>query len=83
MSRYIKAIMAFLGLLGTWGGTAGADGTYSQVELWGLCGVIVASYAVYQFPNKPPVGEHAQAGISEQDVYRPDPNSPEYGKQPW
>ena len=51
MSRYAKAITAVLTALGTWGATAGADGTYSQIELWGLCGVLVTGFAVFQIPN--------------------------------
>jgi hypothetical protein len=51
MKAYVKSISAFFGLLGTWGATAGSDGHYDQVELWGLTGVIVGTLAVYSFPN--------------------------------
>lgn len=51
MKQAAKALIAFLTALGTWGGTAAADGQYDQVELWGLCGVAVAGLAVYVTPN--------------------------------
>lgn len=47
-----KAIIAFLTTLGTWGVTAAPDG-YSQAEMWGLSGVVVAGLAVFAYPNKP------------------------------
>lgn len=47
-----KSIIAFLTALGTWGVTAAPDG-YSQAEMWGLCGVVVAGLSVYAWPNKP------------------------------
>lgn len=53
LKPYIKSITAFFTLLGTWGATAGSDGVYDQVELWGLTGVIVGTLAVYSFPNTP------------------------------
>lgn len=53
MSAYAKAIAAFLGSLATWGVSAGADGNYSQVELWGLAGVVATVLATYAIPNKP------------------------------
>jgi steroid 5-alpha reductase family enzyme len=53
MSTYAKAIIATLTAIATWGVTAGADGNYSQVELWGLLGVVAAAVAVYAVPNKP------------------------------
>ena len=64
MTRYAKSIIAFLTALGTWGVTAAPDG-YSQIELWGLLGVLVAAAAVFQVPNTPPVGEPADPNISE------------------
>lgn len=51
MKQYVKAIIAFFSLLGTWGAAAGADGGYDQAELWGLAGVVVGTAAVFQFPN--------------------------------
>lgn len=51
MRQYVKAIIAFFTLLGTWGATAGADGNYDQIELWGLTGVVVGTFSVFQFPN--------------------------------
>lgn len=71
MSRYIKSISAFLGLIGTWGATAGADGHYDQIELWGLTGVLVGTLAVFQLPNRPPAGEPSDPEISEQGAVEP------------
>jgi hypothetical protein len=53
MQTYAKAIIAGLTAIATWGITAGADGSYSQVELWGLLGVIAAAAGTYAIPNKP------------------------------
>lgn len=66
MTRYAKALAALLTALGTWGATAGADGTYDQTELWGLALVAAAALAVYAVPNKPPRGRRARADMSEQ-----------------
>lgn len=52
MSYYSKAIVAFFTALGTWGATAFADGTLNAVEAFGLCGVVVATAAVFQIENK-------------------------------
>lgn len=52
MLKYTKAVMAFFTALGTWGATAFADNGLTAVEAFGLCGVIVAALAVYQFPNE-------------------------------
>ena len=46
-----KAIIAFFGTLGTWGATALADGGLDPVEWFGLCGVVVATAAVWAIPN--------------------------------
>lgn len=51
MKTYAKAIIALFTALGTWGGTAFADGTLDAVEAFGLCGVIVATAAVWAIPN--------------------------------
>lgn len=51
MTLYLKAIIAFFGGLGTWGGTALADGQVDGVEWFGLCGVVVMALAVFQVPN--------------------------------
>lgn len=48
-----KAAIAFLTALGTWGGTALADGHVDGVEAFGLTGVLVATIAVYAVTNKP------------------------------
>lgn len=47
-----KAWAALLGGLGTWGATAGADGRYSQAELWGLFVVASSAVTVWAVPNK-------------------------------
>lgn len=69
MSRYMKAIAAFLGALATWGIAAGADGGYDQVELWGLAGVLATVLATYSIPNTPPAGEPADPRVSEKGPY--------------
>lgn len=51
MASFAKAIIAFFTALGTWGGTALADGQIDGVEWFGLCGVVVAALLVYQVPN--------------------------------
>lgn len=66
MSRYLKALLAALGAVATWGITAGADEGYTDVELYGLLGAIVTSLTVYAFPNRPPSGELSDPEISEQ-----------------
>lgn len=51
MSPYLKAVMAFFTSLGTWGATAFADNGLTAVEAFGLCGVVVATVAVFAVPN--------------------------------
>lgn len=53
MSSIAKAIAAFFTTLGTWGATALADGKVSGPEWFGLCGVVVATAAVWQVTNTP------------------------------
>lgn len=53
MSAYVKAVLAALGAVSTWGITAGADGGYSHVELYGLLAAVVTAVSVYAFPNAP------------------------------
>jgi len=53
MQAYMKCIVAFLTALGTWGATAFADGRLNAVEAFGLTGVFVAGFAVYQVTNTP------------------------------
>lgn len=65
-SRYAKAIIAALGALATWGATAGADETYTDVELWTVLGAVVTALAVLFVPNTPPTGEAARDDMSEQ-----------------
>lgn len=48
---YLKAILAALGAVATWGITAGADGNYTDVEWYGLLGALVAALAVYAVAN--------------------------------
>jgi hypothetical protein len=65
MTRYAKAVVACLSALATWGVTAGADGSYDQVELWGLLGALAAVLITYITPNDPPAGEPADPHLSE------------------
>lgn len=46
-----KALIATLGALGAWGITSAADGTYDQVELWGLCAVAVTGLSTWGVRN--------------------------------
>ena len=50
---YIKAIIAVLGGVSTWGITAASDNAITPVELFGLLGVLSTSLGVYAFPNTP------------------------------
>lgn len=54
MSRYLKALIAVLGGVSTWGITAASDNSISQVELFGLLGVLSTALGVYAFPNTQP-----------------------------
>ena len=65
MTRYVKTIVAILGGVSSWGITASADNAITQVELYGLLGVIATALGVYAFPNTPPDGEPADPEISE------------------
>ena len=69
MSRYIKTIASILGGVSTWGITAAADNAITQVELFGLLGVLSTVLAVYAFPNSPPAGEAADPNVSERDAH--------------
>ena len=60
IARNRKGIVALLGGLATWGVAAGADGTYSQVELWGLLAVAATVFGVWGVTNAPP--EPPEAG---------------------
>lgn len=51
LSKYWKTIIAVLGGTAAWGITAGADNSYSQVELWGLLGAIVTAVGVFAKGN--------------------------------
>lgn len=66
MTRYAKTIAAILGAISTWGITAGADGGYDQVEMYGLLGAIATVLAVYGVPNNPPADQPADPNVSEQ-----------------
>lgn len=57
MKTYLKAIISILGGVSTWGITAAADNAITQVELFGLLGVLSTALAVYAFPNAPAEGE--------------------------
>lgn len=65
MTRYWKTILAVLGGISSWGITAAADDAITQVELYGLLGVLATALAVYGVPNSPPEGEPADPDISE------------------
>lgn len=65
MSRYIKTIVAVLGGISSWGITAAADDAITQVELYGLLGILATVLGVYAFPNTPPEGEPADPLVSE------------------
>lgn len=69
MTRYMKAILATLGVLATWGATAASDGDYSQVELWSGLLALVTVLGVYFAPNTPPSGV-SDPNISEVDPQR-------------
>lgn len=57
MSKYAKAIAAFLTTLSGWGVTASPNGI-DGAEWWGLLGVLTATFAVYAVPNSPPAQEN-------------------------
>jgi len=65
LARYRKSVAALLGSVATWGLTAGADGTYDQVELWGLLAALAAVFAVWGTPNDVPAGAPRDPGMSE------------------
>lgn len=50
---YIKAIIAILGGISTWGITAASDNAITPVEIFGLLGVLSTALGVYAFPNAP------------------------------
>lgn len=57
VTRYVKALSALLGGVSTWGLTAAVDNAISQLELFGLLGVLSTVLAVYAFPNAPTEGD--------------------------
>lgn len=61
MKPYLKALIAVLGGVSTWGITAAADNAITQVEVFGLLGVLSTALAVFAFPNAP-VEEGDDAG---------------------
>lgn len=65
MTRYLKALVASLGAVATWGVTAASDGDYSQVELWGLAGAVATVLGTYLVPNDPPAGVAPDPNVSE------------------
>jgi hypothetical protein len=56
VSPYKKAIIALLGGVGSWGVTASSDATISQVEWFGLLGVVATALGVAWFANAPTEG---------------------------
>lgn len=73
VSRYVKAIAALLGALGTWGLTAtatAADGAGAEIsngEWFGLCMVLGTALGVFALPNTPPPNKPADPNMSETD----------------
>jgi hypothetical protein len=53
LSHSAKALAALVGSLATWGVAAGADGHYTQVELWGLLAVVATTVGTYYVTNQP------------------------------
>lgn len=65
MTKYAKSIVALLGASATWGVTAAEDGSYSQVELWGLLLALATALGVYAAKNEPArVGERGMSEIA-------------------
>lgn len=57
MKVYMKALVALLGAVSTWGVTAAIDGKFDAVELFGLLGAVGAALAVAASPpNASPEG---------------------------
>ena len=52
-SPYMKAIVAILGSISTWGVTALVDGGVSGVEWFGLVGAVATALGVYGVKNIP------------------------------
>jgi hypothetical protein len=71
MSRYAKALAAFLTALAGWGTTALADDHLVAVELFGLSLVFASALTVYAVPNRPPRGSRRQPDVSEQAAAEP------------
>lgn len=53
LAPYVKAIIAVLGGIGTWGITAAASEGVSAVEWFGLLSALSTALGVYAFPNAP------------------------------
>lgn len=64
MSRYAKAIVAFVMSISAWGVTA-APGGIDGAEWFGLMGALGATAGVYAVPNTPPAGKLRDPDISE------------------
>jgi hypothetical protein len=54
VSRYSKAIVAFIGAVATWAGTALADDGISNAEWALLAAALATTFAVYQARNVDP-----------------------------
>lgn len=54
LTPYVKAIIAILGGIGTWGITAAASEGINAVEWFGLLSALSTALGVYAFPNRPP-----------------------------
>lgn len=51
---YVKAIIAVLGGIGTWGITAAASDGVNAAEWFGLLSALSTALGVFAFPNRPP-----------------------------
>jgi len=51
VKHYMKAILAGLGAVGTWGATAASDG-FQTTEWFGLITAVVTAITVYLVPNE-------------------------------
>jgi len=51
MAKFAKFIVALFGGIATWGVTAGADGSISDIEYYGLLAVIGTAFEVFAIAN--------------------------------
>jgi 4-hydroxybenzoate polyprenyltransferase len=67
MSRYLKAITAFLTALASWLGTALAENGIEEQEWVGLLGVLVVTLGVFAVPNTQPADKPYDPTQSERE----------------